>query len=164
MPAAKQWEWTRSAEVSGEQSSNDLRQLRTSCHERKRESERGWSCFPPERYSSAVPAPCGVTMYGRMPTATWPSTTFNTSRAYSQAWITRQSLARGPGAAVPSCGTSSRSVFLKPWFIKKTAQQLRKLLFLLWFFPEVLNSTSRGCVHCAWPRTARHRQTQSGRA
>src|ERR1700704_4495365 len=101
MPAAKQCAWTRSEVVSGAQSSRDLRQLRTSCQERRSESERGWSWLPPERYSSAEPAPCGVTINGRMPTATCPSTTGRTSRAYSQAWITRQTLALPKRGRVP---------------------------------------------------------------
>src|SRR5712671_2611124 len=106
MPAAKQCACTRSEVVSGAQSSRDLRQLRTSCQERRSESERGWSWLPPERYSSAVPAPCGVTINGRMPTATCPSTTGRTSRAYSQAWITRHTLVRptrGRVAALSDC-------------------------------------------------------------
>src|SRR5262249_42453066 len=81
---------TRSAEASGTQSRMDLRQLRTSCQERSSESDCGWPDCLPERYTSAAPAPCGVTIYGRIPTATCPSATGSTSRTCSQAWITRQ--------------------------------------------------------------------------
>src|SRR5258708_6540921 len=106
MPAAKQWACTTSEEVSGAQSSSDLRQLRTSCQERNRESDRGCSWFLPARYSPAVPAPCGVTMYGRMPAATCPSTTGSTSRAYSHAWSTRHALVRLRGVKDSVCRRS----------------------------------------------------------
>jgi len=63
--------------------------LRTSCQERK-QRERAWLVLVAAgKIDLRAPAPCGVTMYGRIPTANLPSTTGRTSRAYSQAWITR---------------------------------------------------------------------------
>src|SRR5262249_46726066 len=94
MPAAKLWACNRSEEDSTAQSSSDLRQLRTSCQARSRESVGGGSWRFPARYNSALPPPWGVTINGLMPAETWPSTTGSTSRARSQAWITRQARAR----------------------------------------------------------------------
>src|ERR1041384_8862186 len=154
MPAAKQCACTRSELVSGAQSSRDLRQLRTSCHERSRESERGWSWLSPERYSSAEPAPCGVTINGRMPTATCPSTTGRTSRAYSHAWITRQTLVRATGGRVPVPSESPRCCAGKVELIMK----LRVLVC------SARNNTSHGFDLHAYRRTEQHQQIQSGRA